>query len=335
VFLSSGAESCGVGCTNNNPTDTVDGADDNVNGLITDLLAQNNLAGFSTTQNTPPVTTMDTFIDMTRTGSAVNLGHIETRGGDNGGGETWLVGQGQVGVGSGSSINGVTVAYDDILNDPNPPAAFQSFMTAMNDNNSVKLVAGNVGDVSALSAVFCSNLVPPGNTTGDNPEDGDGYDFPNNFTIPGPTPPNTFNVNALFQEYRFRNDLTTPRPPAPLVIGYEQPGMFLAKAYQPVTQEILRLALLEYNRALADTDLNSATQGGQSPQRAFEMARLYLTDAGVDQETAAALLEKIQDGTFEADKNILGVLEAMAHPEATPTAPTTPTEPEGGNVLRQ
>jgi hypothetical protein len=319
----------------------VTGASDDVNGLLTELVAQDNLAGFSTTQNTPPVTVMDTFIDMTRSGSALNLGHIETRSfSENGGGETWLVGQGQVGVGDGSSINGVQVAFNDILDNVNPPAAFQSLMTGMNDGgNSVKLVAGNVGDVSALSAVFCSDLIPPSTTTGDTPEDGSGYDFPNNFTIPGPgTPDDTsFDINGLFQDYRFRNDTTTPRPPAPLIIGFQQPGMFLAKAYQPVTQEILRLSLLEYNRALADGDLNSASQGGQTHKRAFEMARLYLTEAGVDQETALALLKSIEDGTFNADKNIVGVLQALANPEieptTTPATPTTPEEPT--NVLRQ
>lgn len=342
VFISAGSESCGVGCANDNPTETVTGASDDVNGLLTELVAQDNLAGFSTTQNTPPVTVMDTFIDMTRSGSALNLGHIETRSfSENGGGETWLVGQGQVGVGDGSSINGVQVAFNDILDNANPPAAFQSLMTGMNDGgNSVKLVAGNVGDVSALSAVFCSDLVPPGTTTGDTPEDGGGYDFPNNFTIPGPdTPPDTsFDINGLFQDYRFRNDPTIPRPPAALVLSFQNPGMFLAKAYQPVTQEILRLAFLEYNRALADADFGSATQGVQTHKRAFEMARLYLSEAGVDQDTAQALLKSIEDGTFNADKNIVGVLQALANPEIEPTStPATPTTTpeEPTNVLRQ
>lgn len=336
VALSAGG-TCGAGCENNNPTETVTGAGGFVNGRVSDFLNSGPVNGFGISQNTPPVTEVSLSVDPGISESALNFGNIDTRSA-NGGGEVWLVGNNQAGMGAYSVINDVKVDYDAILSSSDPAAAFQAFQTAMNDNGSVKLVAGTANGKSAVEAVFCADDIPSSNPNGDVP--GDGYDFPNDFTLPGAsTPPGSspdtpgFSLLGLFQEGRNRYfQDQTPRQPAPIIIGFEQPGMFMAQAYEPITQEILALALLEYNRVLADP--TTATQGGETHVRAAQLTRLYLQDAGVDQEVAQALVEKINEGSLKAHQNVLAVLTDMANPTLPESQPSLPP---GENVeqLRQ
>lgn len=317
VYLTAG-QSCGFGgCAESEPTSGTDGFNEDVDTAMGILDESSSLLipGFGTNQNTPPVTVVNLALDLKTPGSALNLGHINTNSKQKGGGgTTWLIGNGQVGLGDGSSINGVKVDYAGILGAADPTAAFQDMQVKMNKNgNQVNLLAGLVDGIPALEAALCADLPGLDEPAGPNPGgNAAGVRFPQNFTLPGGTTIDDalgFDVNALYQEYRFRSNNEAPKAPALLILGFEQPNMFLAQAYAPVTDEILALALKEYNRVLADGEVDS---------RALQIAQAYLEEAGVDADVAKALLEKIADGTFTADPKVVQVLQAMAGQPETP-----------------
>jgi hypothetical protein len=99
----------------------------------------------------------------------------------------------------------------------------------------------------------------------------------------------------------------------PLMIALGQSKMFLAKTYTPVTQEILNLALREYNRLLAI---------GRPSGQALVEAKELLRRSGVDQEVSKSLLERVADGRLKASDVVLKMLNELAA-----TQPLEPASP--------
>ena len=93
------------------------------------------------------------------------------------------------------------------------------------------------------------------------------------------------------------------------MIALGQSNMFLAKTYTSVTQEILNLALREYNRLLAI---------GRPSGQATQEAKVLLERSGVDKEVATALLEKINDGKLQASDVVLKMLKEISAKTAEP-----------------
>ena len=262
--------------------------------------------GFSTTQLTPPVTTLRTFVDLAQSESALNFGHINAFGGSEGGdGKIILAGNGQVGVGDGASFNGVTVDYSSIMGSPTPSTAFQNQLIAVEQNGGrVFLVAGQevVGadgkTRTAVESVLCAN--------GALDEEGGipGSRFPQDFTLPDPDGGFDFDTNGLFQEDRFVADDGLPGTLARLILAFQDGNMFLAQGYTSVTQEILSLALEEFNRLIAD---------GATPAYAAQQLAQTLEQAGVDADVAQELVDAIANGDFTADDSVVNVLKQMAN----------------------
>jgi hypothetical protein len=148
----------------------------------------------------------------------------------------------------------------------------------------------------AVARVLCG--LPPTLTPPDGPPGGDTPSV----TISALNTPLNFDVNGLFQGQRpipqDPNNVPTNNQP---IIALSQPTMFFAKAYTPVTEEILALALEEYNNAVAQ---------GQVPEQAQQEARRYLQQAGVDGDVAQQILA--QAATIKIDPIIQGILQAMA-----------------------
>lgn len=153
--------------------------------------------------------------------------------------------------------------------------------------------AGLIGYVQPEEPMCTSGCDAPGNPPGD-PED-----------PTDPTPPTTITPNllGLFQDKRPVFNEPVNRQVPPLMIALGQSKMFLAKTYTSVTQEILNLALREYNRLLA-----IGRQSGQASEEAKEL----LQRSGVDNEVATALLEKIKDGRLQASDVVVKMLKEIS-----------------------
>ena len=87
------------------------------------------------------------------------------------------------------------------------------------------------------------------------------------------------------------------------MIALGQSKMFLAKTYTPVTQEIMNLALREYNRLLAM---------GRPAGQALAEAKELLRRSGVDQEVAQSLLERVEDGKLDASDIVVNMLKELS-----------------------
>lgn len=99
----------------------------------------------------------------------------------------------------------------------------------------------------------------------------------------------------------------------PLMIALGQSKMFLAKTYTPVTQEIMNLALREYNRLLAL---------GRPAGQALAEAKELLRRSGVDQEVAQSLLERVEAGKLDASTVVVKMLKELStQPHPVPTKP--------------
>jgi hypothetical protein len=114
---------------------------------------------------------------------------------------------------------------------------------------------------------------------------------------------------GLFQDRRPVFNEPVNRQVPPLMIALGQSNMFLAKTYTSVTQEILNLALREYNRLLAI---------GRPSGQANQEAKVLLERSGVDKEVATALLEKITDGKLQASDVVLKMLKEISAKTAEP-----------------
>ena len=276
-----------------------------------------NQAGFGITQgvlsagntvNSSLINALPTTLPL---GSAINAGSLTTLGGEGDLGVIDVAGNGLAYATDNSSFNGVTSGTSPALFFANGNAA------------GTRLIAGP----GAVQAAVCDQplpgnppeSVPPG--TPGNPDtgiiipQGQGADSQFlGFTLRG-------EINPLNRPYL--ND----RLPVPtnnkLILRLGQPGLFLAKAYAPVTQEILNLALEEYNRELAN---------GKTIDEALRITQLYLEQAGVDSEIAAQLNEQIAAGNYQADKRVVAVLKTIS----TDSLQQTVTPAEGNEPpLRQ
>jgi hypothetical protein len=112
---------------------------------------------------------------------------------------------------------------------------------------------------------------------------------------------------GLFQGQRpvFRDPQAREIPP--LLIALARNNMFFARTYKSVTQEILNLALREFNRQLAL---------GQPDGKARDEAQTLLKRSGVDAEIAASLLDEISQNNLEASQVIQTLLKNIAEEKA-------------------
>jgi hypothetical protein len=209
-------------------------------------------------------------------GSAFSAGFLDARATNEGGtiGKIDIAGDGFAGLEANSVVNGVTVGTDAV-----------SFFSNPAIGSNVRLIAGE----GAVKAVVCGGDIPK------NPE------RPNTPPVVKETP-FRFELGGLPFQY-YRPDTLTPPVPNKLVLRLGKSSSFLAKAYTPVTQEILTLALKEYNRELAL---------GHTVDRAMAMTQLYLKDSGVDADIAVQLVEAVKAGSFTVDAPVLLVLEKMS-----------------------
>ncbi|MGE0199770.1 MAG: hypothetical protein AB7P76_02240 [Candidatus Melainabacteria bacterium] len=112
-----------------------------------------------------------------------------------------------------------------------------------------------------------------------------------------------FDITKLFSEYRFNNPIQEPQPIGPILVGFQQPSMFRLAAYSSVTDEILALALEEYNRQLS--------LGKPAGVAALETKK-YLAQAGVDSEAATYILEEAELGNVTLNELIASLLTEMS-----------------------
>ncbi len=101
------------------------------------------------------------------------------------------------------------------------------------------------------------------------------------------------------------------------MIALGQSKMFLAKTYTSVTQEILNLALREYNRLLAI---------GRPSGQALSEAKELLRRSGVDQEVSVSLLERIESGRLQASTQVIQMLKELSTTKQ-PSQPVNTTMP--------
>ncbi len=166
-----------------------------------------------------------------------------------------------------------------------PTATFNgvAYNAAQPKGGQLLLLAGqNLNGQTAVWALACGD--PPE----DPPED-----------PPGGNP--NFDNFGLFQEDRWQSpEFVEPR--FRMLLALSDPNLFLASTYLPVTEEILALALEEYHRQIAL---------GQVPEEGRRHAALYLTEAGVTPEVAAAILEQVNQGVLKASAPVVTTLEEI------------------------
>ncbi|MEM0952199.1 MAG: hypothetical protein AAGI66_08680 [Cyanobacteria bacterium P01_H01_bin.74] len=129
-------------------------------------------------------------------------------------------------------------------------------------------------------------------------------DIPVDPTALDPDDPDNSDENlGLFQNQRpvFQEPQTRTIPP--LLIALARNNMFFARTYKSVTQEILNLALREYNRQLA---LNKPDGDALSD------AQTLLQKSGVDAEIASNLLDQIEADELQAGNIIKQLLQNIA-----------------------
>jgi hypothetical protein len=226
----------------------------------------------------------DTATDLTpginrAVGESVwNFGHIDTHGGQKDG-TIVLAGDKAVGLGLNSKFNHApkyknTDGYFDFMN------------KAQSHGGTVSLLTGP-GVVKELLCGKDTPLTP---------------DSPNSPTVKkdGVIDPNLL---GLFQQNRYFNEVKQAQTQTPIILAMQKPGMFLAKKYSKVTEEILKLALYEYNRELSQ---------GQTKAEAFRLSTQYLRLAGIDADIAKTLISQIQAKTIDADVAIIPILQQLA-----------------------
>jgi hypothetical protein len=274
-----------------------------VPGSLGDLIGNSsiiNLLGIGISQGTMQPTNNISQLNFLNTstfplppGAAINLGNISAQGDTVADvGKVTVAGDGLAFLDAPSTVNGVTVGTNAAAYFANPTV-----------NGAVQLVAG----AGAVKSVVCAGPTP---VTPFAPGEG-----PVTLNVADPNP--NFDPTGLLVNGR---PFLLDRVPTPtnnkLVLRLGQPGLFLAKAYAPVTQEILTLAIKEYNRELSN---------GQTVDKAQAVTRLYLEQAGVDGDVAQQLIDAIAEGTFTAEAPVLTTLRAIA---ATPVVPAvTPATP--------
>jgi hypothetical protein len=249
-------------------------------------------AGFGITQGTllasNPVngSLVTALPDTLPLGSAINAGSINTQGTEGDVGVADVAGNGLAYATDTSSFNGVTTGTS-------PAVFFANANTA-----GTRLIAGP----GAVLAAVCDQPLPENPTLESTP--------PGTPSLPGADQ----GASPLLATFGLRGELfQNQRPylqdrlPVPtnnkLILRLGTPGIFLAKAYAPITQRILDLALEEYNRELAN---------GKTIDEALRITQLYLEQAGVDSEIAAQLNEQIAAGSYQADKRVVVALKSIA-----------------------
>jgi len=270
-----------------------DQSNNNRGADISAYIANASIKGFSDTALTPPVTTLNTTINTTLAESAINTGNISTKANTTGGdGKIYIAGNNQFGLAHNSTLNGVAVDVDGILSAPKPSEALQTTMSQVQNNGGhVYAVVGQAIPtskgtvVTAVEAVAC-NAAPGGHEPDVNPNNphGQGSEFPDDFTLPDPQKPDEnigYEVLGLFQQRRPGN--LPPEPPRRLKLRLDDSKMFTASAYQSVTEEILALALDEYNRVLST---------GQTVEEANRQMKLYLLESGISPAVAYTLMDQ-------------------------------------------
>ena len=250
--------------------------------------------GLTTKQLTPPVTFLDPTIDTTIVGSAISNGSLEALGGSEGGdGKIYVAGNGQAGFGNESSLMGKTLSVGGIVTSPNPNAALQAFGDSVQENGGrVYLVAGTElegtdGKVrTAVEAVACAPLDDGHPNV--NPNDSQqGAVFTRDFALPDDVL--TFDLFGLFQQQRYIPDTKMPNLFGKFVLAMGDPTMFSASQYQPITEEILALAMEQYDLRIAQ---------GKDKVDAFNTTMDWLQQAGITPALANNLLNDINAGKF-------------------------------------
>jgi hypothetical protein len=219
-------------------------------------------------------------------GSALNAGIMDARATNTDGtiGQIDIAGDAFAGIEGTSIING----------QPYAPGYFTNPLIG----GPVRLVAGE----GAVKAVVCGGDVPE---TPFNPE------TPNTPVVTKTLTPFTFNIGGLPFQY-YRPDLIGTPVNQKLVLRLGKGSSFLAKGYASVTQEILTLAVKEYNRELAY---------GKTPDKALASTIHYLQDSGISADVALQLAEAIDAGSFKAEAPVLKALKTLGA--------------EAGEVIRQ
>jgi hypothetical protein len=169
---------------------------------------------------------------------------------------------------------------------------------------------GTHGDVGVYDYTFTQLC-----TNGCDSAPGGGPITPSGITPPGTAGLLGGDFNGLFQSNRpvFNEPVNNQVPPLMLALG--QSRMFLAKTYTSVTQEILNLALREYNRLLAN---------GRPPGASEQEAKSLLARSGVDIPVAQALLERIGEGKLQASDVVVQMLKEIADTNKTSALPAQP-----------
>jgi hypothetical protein len=238
--------------------------------------------GFSITQGTLlPLAnaSLRNFVDLNQGESALNFGSLQTFGAYGRGqdGKIILAGEQQAGAGTGARFNEATVGSN----------LAQFFSEAQGNGGLVKFIAGK----GSVASVACG---------GDEPE------TPLIPKRPGIDP----NFFGLFQDSRFiPQDKLPIEERGLIVLAMAKPSMFLSQAYLPITQEILTLALKDYDRELSK---------GQTLDEATRKAAEYLSNAGVDADTATLILEQVDKGQLSADNRIKTILKSMLREVSKP-----------------
>ncbi len=111
------------------------------------------------------------------------------------------------------------------------------------------------------------------------------------------------NTLGLFQEDRFVPTPSLDNLPYKLQLAFDNPELFLASNYLPVTEEILALAFEAYERE---------RMAGESEENAMKTVQEYLTQVGIDAEVALALIERIDQGLISSTDKVLEVLQSIA-----------------------
>ncbi len=108
---------------------------------------------------------------------------------------------------------------------------------------------------------------------------------------------------GLFQEDRFVPTTSLNNLPYKLQLAFDNPELFLASNYLPVTEEILALAFEAYEQERL---------AGKSEENAMKTVEEYLRQVGIDPEVAQSLIDRIDQGLISSTDKIVEVLQTIA-----------------------
>jgi hypothetical protein len=238
--------------------------------------------GIGVTQGTVPSLTNPSMISNVATvpiGSAVNTGVLDARGGDTNG-TIDIAGDALAAIALGSEINGVTLTSTNA-------AAFWSNPDVA---GSLTLTAGK----GAVAAIACGGPTPQ------TPEVPSVSELPPPVLLP--VTPFAFELGGLpFQN--LRPDLVG-KAQRKLILRLGKRNLFMAKAYTPITQEILTLAHKEYSLQLSQE---------VSRAKALEATVRYLQDAGIDPDMASSVLVAIGAKQYQVQAGVVDALTRLAN----------------------